>query len=209
MAKVIIACEESQIICKAFRDKGHEAYSCDLQNCSGGHTEWHIKDNILNHLNDGWDLMIGHPPCQYLSYAATKYWNEPGRVFKRIEALYFFAQLWEAPIDKICLENPKSCASPVITKYSQQIQPYYFGDYHLKTTWLWLKNLPKLKYTKENNLFENQTAVNKPEPIYTDYSGKKRYFTDSIQGQNKGGFHRSKTFLGIAKAMADQWSKLI
>ena len=142
--RVLIACEESQIVCINFRALGHEAYSCDIQECSGGHPEWHIQDDILKVINDGWDLMIGHPPCTYLSYAGTRHWNNPRRVYKRLEALRFFADLWEAPIEKICLENPKGCASPVIAKYTQEIQPYYFGDDDMKTTRLWLKNLPRL-----------------------------------------------------------------
>ena len=128
--KVLIACEESQTVCMAFKAKGHEAYSADIQDCSGGHPKWHIKGDVLEILNDGWDLMIGHPPCTYISYAGTAHWGNPGRVFKRLRALDFFAKLWEAPISKICLENPKSCASPTIAKYSQIIQPYYLYMYH-------------------------------------------------------------------------------
>jgi len=204
--RVLLACEESQIVCKAFRERGHEAYSCDLLPCSGGHPEWHIQDDVLNHLNDGWDIMIGFPPCTYISYAGTAHWNKPGRVFLRLEALDFFAKLWEAPINKICLENPKSCASPVIAKYSQEIQPYYFGEIHQKTSWLWLKNLPLLVHIRIDDLFTKGTHTEKPAAIYIDKaSGKKRYFTDAISGSNNGGYYRSKTFPGIAKAMAEQW----
>jgi site-specific DNA-cytosine methylase len=78
--KILIACEESQVVCKAFRERGHEAYSCDIIECSGNHPEWHIQDDVLKHLDDGWDLMIGHPPCTYLSYAGTKFWNDIGRL---------------------------------------------------------------------------------------------------------------------------------
>ena len=202
--KVLIACEESQVVCKAFREKGHEAFSCDLQECSGGHPEWHINRDVLEVINEGWDLMIGHPPCTYISYAATHVWNNQGRVFKRLEALYFFARLWEAPIDKICLENPKSCASPVIAKYSQEIQPYYFGDRDYKTTWLWLKNLPPLKHYDSVSLFDDKTHTAIPEPIMVMSTGKAMHFTDSISGKERAKL-RAKTFPGIAKAMADQW----
>lgn len=198
--KVLIACEESQEVCKAFRALGHEAYSCDIQDCSGGHPEWHIKDDVLNHLNDGWDLMVG----TYISYAGTSHWNKPGRLQKRLKALEFFAALWEAPIEKICLENPKSCASPTIAKYTQEIQPYYFGDPEMKTTWLWLKNLPLLTYQMETTLFDLQSAAPKPEPFYVDYTGKKRYFTDAIGGYHGEGnstLRRAKTFPG----MPAQW----
>jgi hypothetical protein len=202
--KILVACEESQVVCKAFRELGHEAYSCDIQDCSGERPEWHIKGDVLNHLNDGWDLMTAHPPCTYLSYAGTGYWNKPGRLENRLQALDFFSKLWLSPIDFICLENPKGCASPTIAKYSQEIQPYFFGDPHIKTTWLWLKNLPLLERTNE---------LEKPKPIYIDKKGKKRYFCDAISGKTHFGLTgqklRSKTFPGIAKAMANQWSEYI
>ena len=204
--KILIACEESQTVCKAFRDIGHEAYSCDIQECSGGHPEWHIKDDVLKHLNDGWDIMIAHPPCTYLSYAATAHWNNSGRCKKRLEALDFFRQLYEAPIPKICLENPKGCASPTIAKYSQEIQPYYFGDYDMKTTWLWLINLPPLIHIDGEDLFLLNTHTDKPEPYSIDNTKRahKRYFTDT----KRKSINRSKTFTGIAEAMAIQWGNL-
>lgn len=208
LVRVLIGCEESQVVCKAFRERGHEAYSCDIQPCSGGHPEWHIQDDVLKIINDGWDLLIGHPPCTYLSYAATSSWNDEGRLEKRLDALNFFAKLWLAPIEKICLENPKSCASPIIAKYTQSIQPYYFGDTESKTTWLWLKNLPKLKHTKQDTLFEKSTHV-KPK-IYAYYKrGKKKgqpiYGNNYMPFSEDRGKLRSKTFPGIAKAMAEQW----
>lgn len=154
-------------------------------------------------MGGGYDMMIGHPPCNYISYAGTAHWNRPGRVFKRLEALYFFAKLWEAPIPLICLENPKGCASPTIAKYSQEIQPYYFGDPQIKTTWLWLKGLPLLNYKMEDDLFGPATATVRPEPISIDNTErqKKRYFTDSIRDQKE----RARFWPGIANAMAEQW----
>lgn len=205
--KVLIACEESQEVCKAFRALGHEAFSCDLQDCSGGHPEWHIKGDVFDVLRDGWDLLIGHPPCTYLSYAGIAHWGKPGRVFRRLEALEFFARLWEAPIERICLENPKGCASPTIAKYSQEIQPYYFGDADFKTTWLWLKNLPPLVHTKERSLFDNATHTKKPEPKGYLSTGKAVHWCDSQSGKERAKL-RSKTFPGIARAMAEQWGKL-
>lgn len=158
--KVLVACEESQAVCIEFRKLGHEAFSCDIQDCSGGFPEWHITGCAIEAAySQHWDLMIGHPPCTYLTYAGTAHWNKPGRLEKRLDALNFFAKLWEAPIDKICLENPKGCASPTIAKYSQEIQPYYFGDPQTKTTWLWLKNLPALQHSKSETLFESKTSV--------------------------------------------------
>lgn len=199
--KVLVACEFSGIVRDAFIRQGHEAMSCDLLPTESPGP--HYQGNVLDVLNDGWDLMIGHPPCNYISYAGTHCWNAPGRVFKRLEALTFFAQLWESPIERICLENPKSCASPVIAKYSQEIQPYYFGDNQRKTTWLWLKNLPHLVWHEQNNLFGVSTSVSPPKPLSIDSTtGKARYFTDSKLRKAKD---RAKFWPGIAEAMATQW----
>jgi hypothetical protein len=204
--RVLVACEESQAVCIEFRKLGHEAYSCDIQECSGGHPEWHIVGDALDvAYNQPWDLMIGHPPCTYLTYAGTAHWNNPGRLEKRLDALNFFAKLWLAPIEKICLENPKGCASPTIAKYSQEIQPYYFGDPDVKTTWLWLKNLPKLVHVTQSNLFEEATSIGKPEPKAYNKSGKAIYFSDYFGPSEDRAKLRSKTFPGIAKAMAEQW----
>lgn len=207
--KVLVACEESQIVCKAFRARGHEAYSCDIQECSGGHPEWHIQDDAIKVAYDGnWGLMIGHPPCTYLSYAATSSWNNEGRLMKRLNALDFFAKLWLAPIEKICLENPQGCASPTIAKYSQMIQPYYFGETESKRTCLWLKNLPKLKHFKKQDMFEAATHV---EPkVYGFYkngpkTGNPIYGNNYLKFSEDRGKIRSKTFPGIAAAMAAQW----
>jgi len=209
--RVLVACEESQTVCKAFRAKGHEAYSCDIIDCSGGHPEWHIKDDVLKHLDDGWDLMIAHPPCTYLSYAATGVWDKPGRLELRLEALGFFAKLWRAPLEKICIENPMGCASPTIAKYSQVIQPYYFGDTESKRTCLWLKGLPLLQHTPVDNMFEQSTHV-KPK-IYAYYKkGKKKgkpiYGNDYLKFSEDRGKIRSVFWEGIAQAMAEQWSNL-
>ncbi len=211
--RVLIACEESQTVCKAFRERGHEAYSCDILPCSGGHPEWHIQDDVLKHLDDGWDMMIAHPPCTYLSYAGNDYFNVDKygetamlRHKLRLDGFNFFTQLYFANIDKIAVENPKGYPMQYM-RFSQLIEPYYFGDSAKKSTLLWLKNLPLLKYTLIDNLFETKTGVDKPKPIYGDkISGKKRYITDAISGKCKDSSTlRSKTFPGIAKAMAEQW----
>lgn len=211
--KVLIACEESQTVCIAFRNKGHEAYSCDLQDCSGGHPEWHIKGDALIEAYSGrYDLMIAHPPCTYISFAGTRWWNDKGRVFKRLEGLHFFAQLWDAPIEKICIENPRSCASPTIATYTQSINPYYFGDEASKPTWLWLKNLPKLIHIKhDNDLFDEKTHVGKGEFIYHmtkkgKMKGDAKWYSDAFRlPPSERAKLRSKTFQGIANAMAEQW----
>lgn len=204
--KVLIACEYSGIVRDAFLKLGHDAMSCDLLPTDSAGP--HYQGNVFDVLYNGYDLLIGHPPCTYISYAGTAYWNNPGRCEQRLKALDFFRLLWEAPIDKICLENPRGCASPTIAKYTQEIQPYYFGDSDLKTTWLWLKNLPPLKHLKSTDLFDMGTHVDKPEPTYIDISGKKRYFVDAMKGGKERQKNRAKTFPGIARAMAEQWGNL-
>lgn len=205
--KVLVACEESQEVCKAFRERGHEAYSCDLQDCSGGYPEWHIKGDALVEAYSGkYDLMIAHPPCTYISYAGTRHWGNPGRLSKRIDALILFSKFWEAPIDKICIENPRGCASPTIAKYSQIINPWQFGDSFSKPTWLWLKGLPLLQHYKSNDLFEKSTHVDKGEFIeYVTNKGKIKRESKWYRELSGNGKARSKTFPGIAKAMAEQW----
>ncbi len=151
--------------------------------------------------------MIAHPPCTYLSYASVRSWNDKGRIKKRLDALEFFRQLWEAPIDKICVENPQSCASPTIAKYSQIVQPWFFGEPYYKTTCLWLKNLPLLIHLEETTLFESKTHTPKPEPIYiSKKTGKNVHWEEAMSGGGKNRAKaRSKFWQGIADAMAEQW----
>jgi hypothetical protein len=201
--RVLVACEFSGIVRDAFARRGHDAWSCDILPTEKAGN--HIQGDVREVLNNGWDLMIAHPPCTYLSYAGTSHWNEPGRIAKRLEALDFFRVLWEAPIDRICLENPKGCASPVIAKYTQQIQPFYWGDSAYKTTWLWLKNLPALTHENSDTLFCGRTAVPPPEPIYVDKSGKNRHHTDHFGAGKDRAKERAKFWPGIAEAMASQW----
>lgn len=192
--KILIACEESQTVCKAFRAKGHEAYSCDILPPSGGHPEWHLTGNVLDFLNAGWDMMIAHPPCTYLSNAGARFLYPKGvlnndRLELGLEAALFFMQLYNAPIKKVCIENPVQSKVFNLPKYSQIIQPYQFGHPYQKKTCLWLKGLSELKPTK---------VLEKPQS--TKVAGN--WF-------NKGGknrqINRSKTFQGIADAMAQQW----
>ncbi len=166
----------------------------------------HYQGSVLDIIGDGWDLAVFHPPCTYLSYAATAYWNRPGRARKRLDALDFFLTLWEAPIPKICIENPMGCASSAIEQHTQLIDPYFFGDNERKRTCLWLKNLPPLQHYSADSLFEKKTHVPPPAPVYTDKKGKKRYRTDAISGFSKNsGYERSRFYPGIAAAMVDQW----
>lgn len=141
----IIACEESQRVCKAFRDRGHEVYSCDIIPCSGGHPEWHIQDDVLKHLNDGWDFMIAHPPCTFLSLSGARWLvNNSARQRDMIAAAEFFNELLNADIPKIAIENPlhHKEARKLIRHYDQMIQPLNFGETARKSTCLWLKGLP-------------------------------------------------------------------
>ena len=192
--KVLVACEESQRVCIAFRNKGHEAYSCDIQECSGGHPEWHIQDDVLKHLDENWDLIIAHPPCTYLSNVGARFLYPKGilnqeRYKKGLEAKEFFMKLYNAPCSKICVENPVSSKIYNMPQHSQEIQPFEFGHPYKKKTRLWLKGLPLLKPT---NIVEVSES--------TKIAGN--WF-------NKGGKdrqrNRSKTFQGIAEAMEEQW----
>jgi site-specific DNA-cytosine methylase len=204
--RVLIACEESQRVCIAFRNKGHEAYSCDILPCSGGHPEWHIQGDVLEQLDKGWDLMIAHPPCTYLSNAGIGWFNETKygekaikRKKLRLEGFDFVMKLANAPIEKIVIENPVGWLNSHYKKPSQIIQPYYFGDTESKRTCLWIKGLPNLKPTK----------IVKPK-IYAYYlKGKKKgkpiYGNDYLKFSKDRGMIRSKTFQGIADAMAEQW----
>lgn len=202
--KVLVACEFSGIVRDAFAARGHDAWSCDLLPTERPGN--HIQGDVLEILNDGWDIMIAHPPCTYISYAATAYWNRPGRARKRLEALTFFLDLWEAPIEKICIENPLGCADAAIEKHHQRVDPYFFGEAQRKRTCFWLKNLPLLTYRHKDDLFGLQTSCAAPEPTYVDKkSGKKRYFTDAVSGSTNGGHKRSPSFQSIAKAMSEQW----
>ena len=204
--KVLVACEESQRVCIAFRAKGHEAYSCDIEPCSGGHPEWHIQDDVLKHLGDNWDLVIAHPPCTYLTVAANKYYNVEKygdkakiRFYERQKAIEFFmefvGQLFYC--DKVAIENPIGIMSTYYRKPDQIIQPYQFGHPERKATCLWLKGLPKLKPT---NIVEPD--------IIKHPSGKTdsrlHYETFKLPPKERSKM-RSKTFEGIAKAMAEQW----
>lgn len=192
--KVLVACEESQEVCKAFRELGHEAYSCDIQDCSGGHPEWHLKQDVLPLLNEEWDLIIAHPPCTYLSNAGARHLYPHGllnmeRYEKGLEAKEFFMKFLNCKCKKVCVENPLPSKIFRLPDYSQIIQPYEFGHPYKKKTLLWLKNLPPLKPT---------CIVECPQS--TKVAGN--WFNTGGKDRQK---NRAKTFSGIAKAMAEQW----
>ena len=201
--RVLIACEESQNICKEFRDLGHEAFSCDIKPCSGGHPEWHIQQDCLQVINDEWDIVIAHPPCTYLTVTANKYYNEKvygekaiKRKELREESVDFFLEFTRLKC-KVCIENPVGVMSTRYRKLDQIIQPYMFGDPYEKRTCLWLFNLPMLK----------PTNIVTPEPrIMYPCGHSMPAWYNQIKGDRST--YRSKTFPGIAKAMAEQWGIL-
>ena len=151
--KILIACEESQAITKEFRKLGHEAFSCDLLPCSGGHPEWHYQQDVFEVIDKGWDMMIAHPPCTFLAVSGARWmYNKDGsvnqdRLKNQNEALDFVKKLMDVNINKIVIENPISVISSNIRKPEQIVQPWMFGDKAQKSTCLWLKNLPLLKST--------------------------------------------------------------
>lgn len=216
--KVLVACEESQRVCIAFRERGHEAYSCDLEDCSGGRPEWHIKGDALIAIRGGqvvtmdgathdverWDLIIAHPPCTYLTSVGSMRlfsidssgvrWINADRYEKMKMAVKFFYEFLAANAAQICVENPAPMKICELPKYSQIIQPYMFGDPYTKRTCLWLKGLPPLV----------ETNPVKPIARWVD-TGFGRTTRTQLAGLKTSAKERSKTFPGIAKAMAEQW----
>lgn len=193
--RVLIACEESQVVCKAFRERGHEAYSCDILPTSGDHPEWHIQTNVLYMMHEPiwfseskkWDLLIAFPPCTYVCFAGIR-WNvgNPERTQKTSDSIEFFKRLYYCGIQKVAIENPVGVI-PRHTgiKWTQMIHPWEHGHGEQKKTCLWLKNLPSLIPTdivegREQRIFKMGPSTTRS--------------TD-----------RSKTYPGIAKAMAEQW----
>ena len=194
MKRVLIACEESQRVCIEFRKLGFEAYSADIQDCSGGHPEWHIKGDCLPLLNDKWDLVIAHPPCTYFSCAGVRWFKTDNeRINKMHEMEKFFLEFvrYGENGNKICIENVRFHKYVNLPKYTQEIQPFMFGEPYKKATRLWLYNLPKLK----------PTNIVQPKYLW-------------VSASNYGGVcckakDRAKTFKGIAQAMAEQWGGII
>lgn len=201
--RVLVACEESQAVCIAFRERGHEAYSCDIEPCSGGHPEWHIQADALEIIKIKWDLVIAHPPCTFISNAGAR-WLFPGhklnkeRYEKGLMAKEFFMEFLNADCDKIAVENPIPSSVFEMPKYTQIIQPYEYGHPYSKKTCLWLKGLPPLKPTQ---------IVQDHVPYVTSGSYSKTHNPKYRGASRKGGSAkiRSKTFPGIAQAMAVQW----
>ena len=220
--KLLVCCEESQTVCQAFRELGWEAYSCDIDECSGGHPEWHIQQDVIplingncsfktvdgvEHTIDGeWDLLICHPPCTYMSKAGARWMYptagniDPERYKLAMEAKEFFMKFINANCKQIAVENPRPLKVVELPKPTQVIQPYEYGHPYSKATLLWLKGLPKLIPT---DIQEH----------YTPYLPSNTGAFSRGGGGSRGVAHdaktASKTFPGIAKAMAEQWTKII
>ena len=183
--KVLIACEESQAVCIEFRKRGHEAYSCDILSCSGGHPEWHIQGDVLEQLDKGWDMMIAFPPCTHLAVSGARWFPEKRADGRQQEGIDFFMAMINAPIDKIVVENPVGIMSTIYRKPDCIIQPWQFGHGETKSTCLWLKNLPILQPANIVDGREDKVWRMAPGPERAKL--------------------RSKTYPGIAAAMATQW----
>ena len=218
--RVLIACEESQATTKAFRKLGHEAFSCDLLPCSGGHPEWHYQCDIFEVINQGWDLMIAHPPCTFLTGSGVQWLSNPedrelpfedrrphpkypNRRKDMLDSVEFVKALYNAPIERIAVENPVGLLSSRWKKPNQIVQPYMFGDEATKSTCLWLKNLPLLVPTN---------IVGKGDRIFFASSkSHPKWYADALKNaktKEERQTLRSKTFEGMANAFAEQWGNL-
>lgn len=220
--KILVACEESQAVCIELRKLGHEAYSADIQECSGGHPEWHILGDVIPLINgdckfttmDGveheiigeWDMLIAHPPCTYLTVTGNRWFNVEKygekaieRIENRNKAAEFFMCFANANCKKIVIENPVGYMGTYYRKCDQTIQPYYFGDAFEKLTCLWIKGLQKLRPT---NIVNPQDRV-----VFKSGKSMPKWYSDAFRlNKNERSKLRSKTFPGIAKAMAEQWA---
>tara|TARA_R110000851_G_scaffold64836_3_gene147415 strand:+ start:373 stop:1029 length:657 start_codon:yes stop_codon:yes gene_type:complete len=203
--KILIACEESQAVTKAFRKLGgHEAFSCDILPCSGGHPEWHIQGDVLEQLDKGWDMMIAFPMCTHLAVSGARHFEKKIADGRQQEGIDFFMKMINAPIPKIAVENPIGIMSTKYRKPDQIIQPWQFGDKAQKSTCLWLKGLPKLVPTDivdkgEFIEFISKKGVKKRQP---------KWYFDALKNAKTSAERstlRSKTFQGIADAIAYQW----
>ena len=206
----MLACEESQVVCKEFRKLGHEAYSADILDCSGSKPDWHIKGDVLDIIEDNWDMMIAFPPCTHLAVSGARHFAKKISDGRQQKGIDFFMKMVNAPIPKIAIENPIGIMSSKYRKPNQIIHPYHFGDPYSKATCLWLKDLPPLLYNRrnENKKQKELTFTDLPNEVdkgefVTFSSGKRmaKWYNDA----SGNGHLRSKTFPGIAKAMATQW----
>lgn len=199
---ILVACEESQRVCISFREKGHNAFSCDIKPCSGGHPEWHIQDDVTKYLyNEDWDMIIAFPPCTRLCNTGQRWLYHGSKEYQakkrkeQEEGIAFFKLFTNLPCEKVAIENPMGIMSTLYKKPSQIINPWQFGEPENKKTCLWLKNLPLLKPTKIIPKEERKNSV-----WQSKFDGRSIAFNDPLCSEL-----RSKTFWGIARAMAGQW----
>ena len=208
--RILVACEESQAVTKELRRLGHEAYSCDIIPCSGGHPEWHLQQDVIPLLKEKWDMIIAFPPCTYLTVSGNRWFNIEKYGEKAIQrhkdredAIRFFMAFANADCDRIAIENPVGIMSKVYRKPNQIIQPYQFGHNARKGTCLWLKGLPKLQpmnIVDPGEIKPRGFSVGAGADCARDENGKILAWNDPLTAMI-----RSKTFPGIAKAMAEQW----
>jgi len=183
--KILVACEESQIVTKEFRNKGHDAWSCDIEPCSGGYPEWHLQQDVRPLLRQTWDLIIAFPPCTHLASSGARWFAEKQKDGRQLEAIKFFMLFANCSCPKVAIENPIGIMSSIWRKPDQIIQPWMFGHSETKATCLWLKGLSLLKPTK--------IVVGREQRIW------------KMSPSSERSKLRSKTYLGIAKAMVKQW----
>ena len=197
--RILVACEESQSVTIELRKLGHDAFSCDILPPSGGHPEWHLCTDIFNVINDGWDMMLAFPPCTHLASSGARWFKEKIKDGRQQQGIDFFLELANAPIDKISIENPVGIMSTKYRKPDQIIQPWMFGDPFEKRTCLWLKNLPELIPTN---------IVDPPaRSVYKSGKTMPTWYADAWKlPKAERAKLRSKTFPGIAKAIANQWT---
>lgn len=207
--KILIACEESQAVCIEFRKLGIEAYSCDILPCSGGHSEWHIQQDVTESLKQDWTAIIAFPPCTHLAVSGARHFEQKRKDGRQQQGIDFFMLFTSIKCEHIAIENPIGIMSKLYRKPDQIIQPWMFGDQAQKSTCLWLNGLPKLTATD---------IVGKGD-FYTSPGGKKlpSWYGDPVDANGKKMAYnseeikkmRSKTFPGIAKAMATQWTEYL
>ena len=204
--KILVAFEESQAVTKELRKLGHQAFSCDILSCSGGHPEWHIQGDVIEQLDKGWDMLIAFPPCTHLAVSGARHFAKKIADGRQQQGIDFFMKMVNAPIPKKAIENPIGLMSTKYRKPNQIIQPWQYGDKAQKSTCLWLEGLPNLIPTNivekgEFVEFVSKKGVKKRQP---------KWYFDALKKAKtpqERSTLRSKTFPGIAKAMATQWTK--
>lgn len=205
--KILVACEESQAVCKEFRKLGHEAFSCDILPCSGGHPEWHLQQDVTELLKQKWNMIIAFPPCTHLAVSGAKHFHKKIADGRQQQGVDFFMLFANCECEKVAIENPIGIMSGKWRKPDQIIQPYQFGDPVKKSTCLWLKGLPKLVGTKNVEAEVKYYTTKDGKGKQSEWNARQLVIDGKKYGYNTDEFkkHRSKTFEGIAKAMAEQW----